>query len=159
MPTQATALFADRHSTHAAVEQLVQAGFPRDSISLVMSLQTFEREFGLHHHNPARSGMRPSRYAGVLAAIVDGLVAMSSAGGVALRAAGPVVAAIESRDVDGAPVLSEGLMAVGLTEEEARRVEEGMREGALVIGVHAADRVGLAVQLLELSGGDALQAA
>ncbi len=151
MPTQATALFADRHSAHAAVEQLVQAGFPRDAISVVMSLETFEREFGLPAA-PTRSGVRPARFAGVLGAIVEGLVALSATGGVALRAAGPIVSAIlraEERVTD----LSEGLMAAGLTEREARHVQEGMRGGALVVGVEAAERARLALQLLELSGG------
>jgi hypothetical protein len=156
MPTQATALFPDRHAAHAAVEQLVQAGFPRDVISLVMSLETFEREFG-GHLSPTRSGVRPSR-SGVLGAIVDGLVALSANGGVTLRAAGPMV---EEMLQAGARVISlaEGLMAAGLSEPQATHVVEGMRGGALVVGVQADERSGLALQLLALSGGDALRAA
>jgi hypothetical protein len=156
MPKQATALFADRHSAHAAVEQLVQAGFPRDSISVCMSIETFEREFGLQ--SPTRSGVRPSRFGGVLGAIVEGLVALSEGGGLSMRAGGPVVSAI-LRAKDRAAGLCEGLMASGLTEREARHVEEGMRGGALVVGVQAEERTGLALQLLELSGGAALKAA
>jgi hypothetical protein len=153
MPTHATALFADRHSAHAAVEQLVQAGFPRDAISVVMSHQTFEREFG--PSAPNRSGVRPARHGGVLGAIVDGLVVLSAKG---VRAAGPVMKAIlGAGEEDGG--LSDGLMAMGLTAPEALRVEEGMKQGALVVGVDAAERVTLALQLLELSGGAALQAA
>jgi hypothetical protein len=161
MPTQATALFSDRHAAHAAVEQLVQAGFPRDAISLAMSAETFEREFGGQHHgSPTRSGVRPARY-GVLATIVDGLVAMSAAGGLSLRVAGPIVRSmlgIEEEE-ESAATLLEGLMAEGLTEREAGQVIEGMRGGALVVGVQAADRTRLALQLLALSGGDALRAA
>ena len=59
MQTHATALFADRHSAHAAVEQLAQAGFPRDAIDLVMSEDTHEREFG--SASPDRSGVRIAR--------------------------------------------------------------------------------------------------
>jgi hypothetical protein len=155
MQTHATALFADRHSAHAAVEQLVQAGFPRDAISVVMSLETFEREFGLHV-SPSRSGVRPARYAGVLGAIVEGLVALSAVRGIALRAAGPIVNAILREEQAD---LAQGLRAAGLTEGEARRFEQGMRSGALVVGVEAEERAVLALQLLELSGGAALQAA
>jgi hypothetical protein len=167
MPTQATALFADRHAAHAAVEQLVQAGFPRDAISVVMSLETFEREFGgaSGHGAPTRSGVRPVR-CGVLGTIVDGLVALSGGGGgppphdknVALRAAGPIVQAMLLAG-ENAANLSDKLMAAGLTERAAGQVVEAMRGGALVVGVQAADRKTLALQLLALSGGDALQAA
>ncbi len=158
MPTHTTALFADRHSAHAAVEQLVQAGFPRDAISVVMSLQTFEREFA--PQAPNRSGVRPAaRFGGVLGAIVEGLVALSTKGVGAVRAAGPIVHAIP-RAGERAASLSDGLMAAGLSEREARHLEEGiMRGGALVVGVQAAERARLALQLLELSGGAALQAA
>src|SRR5579863_2396885 len=153
MPTHATALFADRHSAHAAVEQLVQAGFARDDISVVMSHETFEREFGAQA--PNRSGVRAARHGGVLGAIVDGLVVLSQK---RVRAAGPVMKAIR-RAGDERSDLSEGLKAIGLTAPETLRVEEGMKRGALVVGVEAADRAALALQLLELSGGAALQAA
>lgn len=134
----------------------MQAGFPRDSISVCMSVATFEREFG--PQSPTRSGVRSARFGGVLGAIVDGLVALSEAGGLAMRAGGPVVSAM-LRAKDRASCLCEGLMAAGLTEREARDVEAGMRGGALVVGVQAEERSRLALQLLELSGGAALKAA
>ncbi len=152
MPTHATALFADRHSAHAAVEQLAQAGFPRDAISVAMSEDTHDREFGAS--SSALSGVRP-RIAGVLGAIVGGLVVVGAPGGLALRAAGPVVTALLR-----AGALSAGLVALGLAEREARAVDEGLRGGSIVVGVQAApDRLATAMQLLELSGGAGLRAA
>src|ERR1700730_11835171 len=68
MPTHATALFADRHTVHAAVEQLVQAGFPRDAISMGLSESTHEREFG--GAASEQSGIRFTRNT-VLGAIVS----------------------------------------------------------------------------------------
>jgi hypothetical protein len=157
MPTHATALFADRHAAHAAVEQLVQAGFPRDAISVVMTQDTHEREFG--PLGAERSGIRPARHAGVLGAIVSSLVALAWPEGLALRAAGPLLAAL-MRASPAALAVSSALTAAGLAEQEARFVDEGLRAGSIAVGVHATvDRVRLAFQLLELSGGSALQAA
>jgi hypothetical protein len=154
MPMHATALFADRHSAHAAVEQLVQAGFARDEVSIAMSEDTHEREFGTLPST--RSGVRPSpSAAGVLTAIVSTLGVFATPGGSALRVGGPLLRALL-----GAGALSLALIAVGMAEPEARAVRDGLLNGNIVVGVHASsDRVGLAMQLLELAGGEALQAA
>jgi hypothetical protein len=152
MHTHATALFPDRHSAHVAVEQLVQAGFPRDAIGVVMSENAHEREFGAA--SPDRSGVRIARSAGVLGAIVAGLVPVATPGGETLRVGGPPVAAL-TRTGD----LSAALVALGLNDAEARAASAGVGEGAMVVGVQAAaERLPLAMQLLELSGGAPLEA-
>jgi hypothetical protein len=152
MNTHATALFRDRHSTHVAVEQLVQAGFPKDAIGVVMSEDTHEREFGLA--SPDRSGVRITRAAGVLGAIVAGLVPVATPGDKALRVGGPPVL-----EVTSARSLSAAFVALGLSEEEARAVHARLHYGAIVVAVQAAaERLPLAMQLLELSGGAAPEA-
>jgi hypothetical protein len=161
MPTRTTALFADRHATHAAVEQLVQAGFPRDAISVVMSEDTHEREFGARAAEVPgdTSGIRPARQTGVLGAIVSGMVVLALPNGLAVRGAGPLVPALL-----GAPTGGNGAVpastASNLGEHEVHLVTEGVRGGSIVVGVHTTDsRAQLALQLLELSGGAALEAA
>jgi hypothetical protein len=157
MPTHATALFGDRHAAHAAVEQLVQAGFPRDAISVVMSEPTHEREFAALAEGGDASCVRPAR-TGVLTTILAGLVVLRCRCGLTLRAAGPLVAELVREAAQGA--LLAALAAAGLADPQARFVDEGVRSGAIVVGVHAsADRVRLATQLLALSGGSALEAA
>jgi hypothetical protein len=154
MQMPAKALFADRHSAHAAVEQLAQAGFARGDVSVAMSDDTHEREFG---GSPSmRSGVRPAPKAGgVLGAIVAGLAPISAPGGTVLRVSGPLLDAMLR-----AGALSAALFSLGLAEAEARAVREGLLGGNIVVGVHASgDRSVLAMQLLELSGGEALQAA
>jgi hypothetical protein len=159
MQRHATALFADRHAAHAAVEQLVQAGFPRDAISLVMTEDTHEREFGPLGWEKSGVGVRTSRHAGVLGAITSGLVALACPGGIPLRAAGPMVAAL-MRAGPATFAVSSALVSSGFGEPQARFVDEGMRAGSIVVGVHASgERMRLALQLLELSGGAAPQAA
>jgi hypothetical protein len=162
MQTHATALFADRHAAHAAVEQLVQAGFPRDAISVVMTEGTHEREFGALGCEPSSVGparRTGARQTGVLVAIVAGLVSLAGPGGLALRAAGPLVAAL-LRARPATFAVSSALTSAGFAEPQARFVDEGVRAGLIAVGVHASgERMRLALQLLELSGGAALQAA
>jgi hypothetical protein len=152
MKTHATALFPDRHSAHVAVEQLVQAGFPKDTIGVVMSEDTHEREFGLA--SPDRSGVRIARAGGVLGAIVAGLVPIATPGAEPLRVGGPLVV-----EVTSARTLSAALVRLGLSEEEARAAHARFHYGAIVVAVQAAaERLPLAMQLLELSGGAAPEA-
>jgi hypothetical protein len=154
MEMNATALFADRHSAHAAVEQLAQAGFARDEMSVAMSEETHEREFGALPS--MQSGIRPAHSAGgVLTAIVAGLAVFTTAGVTGLRVSGPLCRALLR-----AGALSVALLAVGMAEPEVQAVRYALLNGSIVVGVHASrDRVALASQLLELSGGETLQAA
>ena len=163
MNARTTARFADRHATCAALEQLVQAGFPRDAISLVLSEDTHEREFGARQVGSGENtGARPMRASGVLATIVSGMVTLATPGGLTLRAAGPLATELLRRASAGSGVFlrTTALEAQGFTEREARFVAEGVRAGSIVVGVHGSDeRVELAMRLLELSGGCALEAA
>jgi len=160
MPTHATALFGDRHAAHAAVEQLVQAGFTRDAISVLMSESTLEREFGVTGPDSEESsGVRSARPTGILGAIVAGLVVLAPPCGLSLRAAGPLLSML-LREAPQQGGFSEALTGAGLAGDHARFVDAGVRDGAIVVGVHASDeRARLAMQLLELSGGASLQAA
>jgi hypothetical protein len=163
MPTHVTALFADRHAAHAAIEQLVQAGFPRDAISLVLSPVTYDREFGVPTRpvDPDDSGIRSARPSGVLGAIVATLVAVAWPSGFAVRAAGPFAPVfVRTSEGFGAGELTASLSAAGLSGHTARFVDEGVRSGSIAVGVSSnEDRARLAAQLLELAGGAALQAA
>jgi hypothetical protein len=153
MPMHATALFADRHSAHAAIEQLAQAGFSRDAVSLAMSEDTHEREFGASA--PMRSGVRLAPYSGVLGAIVGTLAVFATPGCTAHGGGGPLLGALLR-----AGALSVALFAVGMAEPEARAVHHGLVNGSIVVGVHtSSDRVGIAMQLLELAGGETVRAA
>jgi hypothetical protein len=156
MPTHATALFADRHSAHAGVEQLVQAGFPRDAISIAMSEDAHEREFGPPAvEQSVVQPLRPARNGGVLTGIVAGMVVFETPGGLPLRVGGPLVTRLVRTGA-----LPFALVEAGLAPHEARAVQEGLRNGSILVGVHASpDRLELAVSLLELSGGATLEAA
>lgn len=152
----ATALFADRHTTHAALEQLAQAGFSRDAISLVMSEETHQRDFGdARAKHRKQSGVRRLGAGGVLGAIVPGLVVCTTPDGAPLRVSGPLQSALVRPST-----LAAVLVALGMAEPAARAADARVRDGAIVVGVEGSkERADLALQLLELSGGSALQAA
>jgi hypothetical protein len=154
MSSHATALFADRHSTRAAVEQLAQAGFSRDSISVAMSEATHDRQFG-DARRPLGLRARSVWRDGLLGALVSTLATVASPGEEPLRVGGPLAPWIVR-----AGALTRALVALGLGENDARAVRAGLRDGYIVVGVQARDdRVNLAARLLELAGGFALQAA
>lgn len=158
MSTAATALFGDRHATRVAIEQLVQAGFPRNAISIMMSDSTHGREFGREGAAAVdRGGTWSPRTTGVLGAIASGLIEVTDEGG-AIRAAGPLVAYLLQRpELLLRAGLCAALGAAGLEDHEVRFLKEGVERGAIVVRVHTGrERMRLAIQLLELSGGDAL---
>ena len=160
MHRHVTAIFADRHSLHAALEQLVQAGFSRETISLVMSERAHAREFGAA--SAENSGLRSIRVPGVLGAIASALAELPpTAGGFSLFGVGRLAAAmrhvLEGNEARG---LENVLVAAGLAQGDARFIGEGVRGGSLAICMTAPDdRARLAAQLLELAGGRSLQAA
>lgn len=121
-----------------------------------MSEETHDREFGLSQSS--RSGIRPAPNAGgVLGALLSGLAAFATAGsgGTALRVGGPLQDAMLRSGG-----LTAALFSLGMAEPQARAVRAGLVGGNIVVGVHASgDRAALAMQLLELAGGSALQAA
>jgi len=161
MPTIATAVFGDRHSAHAAVEQLVQAGFPRDALSVVVSEDTFAREFGgPGAASGEKSGIIPVRPAGVLTALVGGLVSVAAPGGPPIRATGPLFPSLHENPGDAQATLSARLVQAGVPDLEARALVESLGTGGMVVGVHASEeRARLATRLLELAGGRVSRAA
>jgi hypothetical protein len=154
-----TAFFTERFSAHAAIEQLVQTGFPRDDISIIMSESTLGREFAPPSVPPisgnGASSPPSSRSSGVLGAIVSDLVGVGSGAG--LLAAGPLLATLVKTGDAG--TLYAALVGAGVPEVEARFVSERIRVGGILVGVMAAqkDRAELANQVLRLSGGESLK--
>jgi len=155
MPTHVTALFKDRFTAHSAVEQLVQAGFSRDELSVVMSQATFTREFA-----PSSSRTSSVITTGVLSAIIAELGELASFEGI--LAGGPIAAALARLEPGAFPdAFSDELALAGVPPIEARGAWGRVAEGAILVGVAAPqrDRLQLARELLALSGGVGLEAA
>jgi hypothetical protein len=140
MALHVTALFNDRLTAHAAIEQLVQAGFSRDVISVVMSERTHEREFVLRsgvraaHGWPALTTSQVGACGGVLASIAAGLVGV----GDGLLGSGPLSMLAAAEMLEACELVRAGALLVAVT----------------TVNAHAL----LAREVLKLAGGEALAA-
>ncbi|HTJ26339.1 MAG TPA: hypothetical protein VMA36_09240 [Candidatus Limnocylindria bacterium] len=139
----------DRLAANRAYDDLIAAGFKKDAISLMMSEET-RKEFsgtprgdrGEHVATGAASG---GVIGGAIGAIVAGLTATGAitatvaTGGLAAPiVAGPLAAALAGLGAGaaGGGIIG-ALVGAGIPAEEARTIERGIREGAVVVAVDA----------------------
>jgi hypothetical protein len=126
------------------VQDLIDAGFTRDDVSVLFPDQESTREFAHEQHTKAPEGAVTGASAGgVLGGTLGWLVGAGSLAipGIGpLMAAGPILAALSGAAV-GAAVggLGGALVGMGLPEYEAKRYESRLREGGILISVHTED--------------------
>ena len=154
-----TGLFKSRTSAQKAVEDLVNHGYSRDDISLLMSDATRGREFGLEMSTKAPEGMATgATIGGVLGAIAAGLVALGIivVPGLGLLAAGPIVATLAGLGAGAAAGgLTGALVGLGIPEHEATFYNEHIEKGGILVGVYShSDTVERAKSILEAAGAE-----
>ena len=153
-----TALFENRASAESAVDQLIDAGYSREDISLLMSDATRGREFAVTADSKAPEGAATgAAVGGVLGAIAAGLIAVGviALPGVGLVAAGPIIAALAGAGAGGAAGgLIGALIGAGIPEHEAKFFSDKIAEGGILLGVYTHDdRVDVAKEVLKTAGG------
>jgi hypothetical protein len=161
MSTLVTGIFTARESAEQAVEDLIESGYSRDDISLLMSDTTQGREFAVGKATKAPEGAATgATIGGVLGAIAAGLVAFGtiSVPGLALVAAGPVVAALAGLGAGAATGgLAGALIGLGIPEHEAKFYKEEIARGGILVGVYAHDdRVREAKETLQAAGAETI---
>jgi hypothetical protein len=154
-----TGLFKTRSAAERAVENLVDDGYSREDISILMSDATRGREFALQMATKAPEGAAAgATIGGALGAIAASLVALGIivVPGLALVAAGPVVATLAGLGAGAAAGgLTGALIGVGIPEHEAKFYNEAIEQGGILLGVYAHDdRAAHARRLLEASGAE-----
>lgn len=159
MSSLVTALFPSRTTAERAIEELHNAGYPHDDISLLMSDSTRGREFGVKEANKAPEGAATgATLGGVIGAVVAGLAAVGTLAipGLSLVAAGPVMAALAGLGAGAAAGgLTGALVGLGIPEHEAKFYDEKIRHGGILIGVYAHDdRKKRAKEILESCGAE-----
>jgi hypothetical protein len=159
-----TGVFATRREAQQAVDRLVDAGFARGEISVLMSEVTRGRELAdAPPSGPVPTANRAAEGAsaggtigGTLGALVGGLVAVGSIAipGVGLVAAGPIVAALAGAGAGGAAGgLIGALVGVGISESEATDIRDRLREGRIFVSVETArERAPRAIAILHGEG-------
>ena len=159
MSTLVTGLFTSRSAAENAAEELNNAGFASEDVSLLMSDTTQGREFAVKEASKAPEGAATgATIGGVIGAIAAGLAAVGTLAvpGLALVAAGPVVAALTGLGAGAAAGgLTGALVGLGIPEHEAKFYDEEIRSGGILVGVYAhQDRVKLAKDILNDAGAE-----
>src|SRR3954471_91978 len=141
----AQAVFAlAKNEDHAIriVEQLKAAGFSANDISVLFPDKTGTKDFAHEHHTKAPEGAAAGAgTGGVLGGALGwlaGIGALAIPGAGPFVAAGPIMAALSGAAV-GAAVggIAGALIGMGIPEYEAKRYEGKIRNGNILISVHA----------------------
>lgn len=138
--TTVSALFKNPDEAQSAINALAPVGLAKDDISLILSEEAYEKEdlvktvLGEYlHHESVHAG----KVGGIAGAIVAGLTAVAAvlSGGTSLLVAGPMIALLAT-----AGGMVGGLLGAGFTEEEAKVIDDGLRQGDVLVMVHAENR-------------------
>lgn len=164
-----TAVFGIFHratDSQSAIERLLNFGFTRDSISVLLPGGESSRELAHEKNTKAPEGTTTGVITG---GVIGGAIAGLLGAGVLvipglgpLLAAGPVVAALAGLGAGGTVGGVVGcLVGVGIPEYEAKRYEGHVREGGVLLSVHCAntDEVHRAKDLLRLTGAEHISSA
>jgi hypothetical protein len=146
-----TALFKDRASADRAYQALVDLGYSKDDINLVMTDETRKRYYPVAAPGTAEAevkevGHKTLQGAGVggaigttIGAVLGAIAAVGTSilvPGLGLVIAGPIAAALAGA---GAGAMTGGvigaLIGSGIPEERAKIYEQGIREGGILISV------------------------
>lgn len=126
------------------VDALRVAGFSNNDISVLFPDKHGTRDFAHEHNTKAPEGATTGGVAGMgVGAIlgwVAGIGAIAIPGVGPFIAAGPIVAALSGAAIGGAAGgIIGALVGLGIPELEAKRYEEKIRSGNILISVHTED--------------------
>jgi len=136
-------IFDNKMVADKAVAELLDAGFTKDNISLIMSEETKKKFFRStdDEANRTAKGATAGAAMGVaLGALIAGLTAAGTivTSGGALLLTGPMVAILSGAGAGGvAGGLVGALVRAGFAADEAGRFEEEIKRGKAVVVVHA----------------------
>jgi hypothetical protein len=154
-------IYQSQASAEGAVDALVQAGFTNNDISVLMPDQDSTREFA--HENStkapegAATGAATGGALGGTLGLLAGIGALAIPGVGPLIAAGPIVGALAGLGAGGAVGgLVGALVGMGLPEYEAKRYEGRVKDGGVLLSVHAAtsELIKSAKAILERTGAE-----
>ncbi len=126
------------------VNQLKEAGFSNNDISVLLPDRAGTRDFAHELHTKAPEGAATGAMAGGVAAGVLGWLAgigsLAIPGVGPLIAAGPIMAALSGAAAGGAVGgLTGALIGFGIPEYEAKQYEGKVKNGNILISVHTED--------------------
>ena len=146
-PYLVTGMFKDKDSADRAYNNLHSRGYTKDDVNLIMSDDARKKHFG-HEVVKTELGTKAMEGAGTGSAIggtvgaIAGAVAAIGTSllipGLGIVVAGPIAAALAGAGAGG---LTGGIVGAlvgsGIPEERATLYEKGVKDGHIVMGVHA----------------------
>ena len=140
-----TALFKSREDAESAYQELLNRGYTKDDVSVLMSEDSRTNYYGDGAVNDTELGNKAAEGTGVgaavggtLGAVVAAIAAIGTAvalPGLGLIIAGPIAAAFAGAGAGG---LTGGLVGAligsGIPEETAKSYETGLNAGGIVLG-------------------------
>jgi hypothetical protein len=161
MNTAIYGIYTSAAAAEAAVAALVKSGFTNNDISVLMPDQDSTREFAHENSTKAPEGAATGAAAGGALGgtigLLAGIGALAIPGVGPFIAAGPIVGALAGLGAGGAVGgLVGALVGMGLPEYEAKRYEGRVKEGGVLLSVHAsaADQVNRAKGILAHTGAE-----
>jgi len=154
-------IYKNRAAAEYAIERLKAAGFRLSDVSVLMPEQSMTDDFAHTKASKAPEGATVGAGTGmVLGGTLGWLVGagvLAVTGLAPLIAAGPLIAALAGAGAGGAVgSLTGGLVGMGIPEYEAKRFEGRVKEGGILLSVHADDKdwVDKAKDLLQQTGAE-----
>jgi hypothetical protein len=131
-------VFSNPEDAQQAVQQLLQAGFTREQLTVICSDRTVQRHFeAFHHQDPAGKHTPAAAVAGgTIGAILGGTTALAlgaATGGVTLLAAGGL--ALGAGGVVGS--LIGAMMTRGMEKELANYYDQAVSQGRILVAAEA----------------------
>ena len=142
--THVSGIFDSKAEAEAAVTRLLNTGFNKDDLSLIVSDNAHHTIFPHPVDNQSERTIKGGAAGAVIGGVLGGLIAALTVVGVvvfpgaSLMVAGPLVAAFSGAGA-GAAIggLSGALISAGFAVDVAKKYEEEIRHGKAVIVVHA----------------------
>ncbi|GAB3182234.1 hypothetical protein [Telluribacter humicola] len=147
-----TGVFRDKDDAERAYQSLIDMGYSRDEISVLMSNDTRDTHFkGVDKEDRSELGNKAMEKAGIgsaiggtAGAIIGAIAAIGTAvaiPGLGLVVAGPIVAGLTGAGAGG---LTGGIIGAlvgsGIPKERAEVYENSIKEGGIVVGVQPRSR-------------------
>lgn len=145
MTSWLSATFDDRKSVEQAYNSILQRGYKREDISLMMSENVRNTQF-LEEIEESETGTKAMEGAGIgstIGGITFGIIAAISAIGTSIAlpgfgivVAGPILLGLAGAGAGGAAgTIIGALIGSGIPEQKAKSYEEDLKNGSIVLGV------------------------
>src|SRR5258705_13483444 len=159
-------IYQDRVNVENAVDMLRQAGFRNTDISVLFPYNEGTKDFAAEKHTKAPEGTAAGAGTGAVVGgtlgLLAGIGALAIPGLGPFIAAGPIMGALAGAGTGGVVGgIIGALVGMGIPEYEAKRYEGMIKEGKILLSVHAddSDWVKRAKDILERTGAEDISSA